>query len=131
VSSSYARVGLGALTGLVSLIAMIRLVAGGFERGLSGLAWLFILLAMVPFIVYAAWRARHGRLTGRNLLAVAVLAVLGIGLVWLFTIGPVLALLCSLAAFAIIWVNDLPARRPRGDDQFVRIEDLRREDDLD
>ena len=120
-----AKFGLGAVTGTISLIGMVRLVSGGFAAGLSWRAWLFILLAMVPFIAYAAWRARHGRLTGPSLLAVVALDVVGLGLVWLYTLGPVLALLCSLAAFAVIWVNDLPARAPRGEDHFVRIEDLR------
>ena len=129
MSHPLVKFGLGALAGLVSLIAMIRLVSGAFSAGLSWRAWAFILLAMVPFIGYAAWRARHGHLTGRSLISVSVLDLAGLGLVWLFTLGPVLALLCSLAAFAVIWVNDLPARAPRGEDQFVRIEELRNDDD--
>ena len=129
MSRPLVKFGLGALAGLISLIAMVRLVTGGFSSGLSWRAWAFILLAMVPFIAYAAWRARHGHLTGRSLIAVTALDLAGLGLVWLFTLGPVLALLCSLAAFAVIWVNDLPIRAPRGEDQFVRIEELRDDDD--
>jgi hypothetical protein len=40
----------------------------------------------------------------------------------------VVALVCSLAAFVVIWVYDWPARRPRGDDGFVRLEELRADD---
>ena len=60
-----------------------------------------------------------------SLFAVVVVLVA----VWLFTIGPVLALACSLAAFMVIWVNDWPARRPQGEERFVRIEDLQSEED--
>jgi hypothetical protein len=123
--SRYTKFALGALTGLISLVAMVRLVSGGFTAGLSWLAWTVILLAMVPFIAYAAWRARHDRLSGRALAAVAILDGAGAILVWIFTLGPVLALLCSLSAFVVIWVSALPLRQPRGEDQFVRIEDLR------
>jgi hypothetical protein len=125
MSSRYIKFGLGALAGLISLIAMVRLVSGGFANGLSWLAWTMILLAMVPFIGYAAWRARHERLGGRALAAVALLDGAGVVLVWIFTVGPVLALLCSLSAFVVIWVSALPLRQPRGEDQFVTIEDLR------
>ena len=65
-----AKMLIGALTGLVALIGMIRLAAGGFSGGLSVLAWSVILLAMVPWVGYAAWRARRGRLTGRSMIAV-------------------------------------------------------------
>ena len=61
-----ARLILGALTGLVGLIAMIRLVSGGFSGALSSLAWVFILLAMVPWVGYVAWRAQHSSLSGRS-----------------------------------------------------------------
>jgi hypothetical protein len=115
---------LGALTGLVSLVAMVRLVAGAFDGGLSVFAWVITLLAMVPWVCYAAFRARHGRLTLRNALAVALLDLIGVATVWLFVIGAVVALTCSLAAFAVIWVKDWPARTQRGDDRFVRIEEL-------
>ena len=115
---------LGALTGLVSLMAMVRLVSGAFDGGLSVFAWVITLLAMVPWVAYAAVRARHSRLTSRNALAVAGLDVTGLVAVWLFVLGPVIALTCSLAAFAVIWVRDWPERRPRGEDRFVRIEEL-------
>ena len=62
---------LGALTGLVSLVAMVRLVSGAFDGGLSVFAWVITLLAMVPWVAYAAARARHGRLTPRHALVVA------------------------------------------------------------
>jgi len=38
-------------------------------------------------------------------------------------------LACSLSAFVVIWVNDWPARRPQGEERFVRIEDLQSEED--
>jgi apolipoprotein N-acyltransferase len=100
---------LGALTGLVSLVAMVRLVSGAFDGGLSVFAWVITLLAMVPWVAYAAARARHARLTPRSALVVA---------------GPVVALACSLGAFAVVWVRDWPERQPRGEDRFVRIEEL-------
>ena len=50
------RQGLGALTGLVSLVAMICLASGAFTRGMSLFAWVAILSAMLPWIAYAAWR---------------------------------------------------------------------------
>ncbi|BAK36315.1 hypothetical protein MLP_33010 [Microlunatus phosphovorus NM-1] len=114
--------GLGALTGLVSMAGMIRLIEGA---GLtSAFSWVFLLLAMVPWIVYAAWRARHGTLSRPAALAVLGIDVLGFIGVWLFTLGPVIALAASLVAFAIIWVHDWPQRRARGEDVFVRIEEL-------
>ncbi|HLL62540.1 MAG TPA: hypothetical protein VK401_05795 [Propionibacteriaceae bacterium] len=116
--------GLGALTGLVSLMAMVRLVSGAFDGGLSVFAWVITLLAMVPWVAYAAVRARHGRLTPGNGLLVAGLDIAGLVTVWLFVLGPVIALICSLAAFAVIWVRDWPERRARGEDRFVRIEEL-------
>jgi hypothetical protein len=119
---------LGALTGLVSLVAMVRLVSGAFDGGLSVFAWVITLLAMVPWVGYAAVRARHGRLTPRNALVVALLDLLGVATVWVFVIGPVVALSCSLAAFAVIWVKDWPTRPERGEDRFVRIEELTTEE---
>src|ERR687894_2504181 len=113
-----------ALTGLVSLVAMVRLVSGAFDSGLSVFAWVVTLLAMVPWVGYAAVRARHGRLTVRNALAIALLDIVGVATVWLFVLGPVIALACSLAAFAVIWVKDWPIRPGRGEDRFVRIEEL-------
>ena len=115
---------LGALTGLVGLVAMVRLVSGAFDSGLSAFAWVVTLLAMVPWVGYAAARARHGRLTVRNAVAIALLDLVGVATVWLFVLGPVIALTCSLAAFAVIWVKDWPSRPIRGEDRFVRIEEL-------
>ena len=115
---------LGALTGLVSLVAMVRLVSGAFDGGLSVFAWVITLLAMVPWVGYAAVRARHSRLTPRNVLAVALLDLVGVATVWFFVLGAVVALSCSLAAFAVIWVKDWPTRPERGEDRFVRIEEL-------
>ena len=121
-------VALGALTGLVSLVAMFRLVAGAFDSGLSVFAWVVTLLAMIPWVGYAAARAWHGRLSVRNAMVVVLLDLVGMGTVWLFVLGPVLALTCSLAAFAVIWVKDWPSRPARGEDRFVRIEDLTADD---
>ena len=114
--------GLGALTGLVSMAGMIRLIEGA---GLtSAFSWAFLLLAMIPWIVYAAWRARHGSLSRTAATAVLAIDVVGFVGVWLFTLGPVIALAASLVAFGIIWVHDWPQRRVRGEDVFVRIEEL-------
>jgi hypothetical protein len=115
---------LGALTGLVSLVAMFRLVAGAFDAGLSAFAWVVTLLAMIPWVCYAAARARHSRLTLRSAAVVVLLDFVGGATVWLFVLGAVFALACSLAAFAVIWVKDWPARPQRGEDRFVRIEEL-------
>lgn len=116
---------LGALTGLVSMAGMIRLIDGA---GLaSTFSWVFLLLAMVPWVVYAAWRARHGKLGRTGALAVLAINTVGFVSVWLFTLGPVIALAASLAAFAVIWVRDWPERKERGEDVFVHIEDLSEE----
>jgi hypothetical protein len=121
-----ARTGLGILTGIVGLIAMIRLITGaGFT---TAFAWIFVLLAMLPWIGYCAWRGWHGRLRPTAALGVLGLCVAGLVSVWLFTIGPVLALACSLAAFLIIWIHDWPPRRAKGEDQFVRVEELTAEE---
>jgi hypothetical protein len=122
------RMALGALTGGVSLIAMIRLVSGAFSGGMTGFAWIATLVAMVPWIGYVAWRARHGRMSGRRAMAVLVLSLVGLFVVWILTIGPVFALASSLAAFGVIWVSDWPPRRPRGEESFVRIEELQTEE---
>ncbi len=119
---------LGALSGIVTLIAMIRLISGAFTGGISSLALGFCMLALVPWVAYVAWRARRARLSSRDLLAVLVLDVVGLGLVWMFSIGAVAGLASAFAAFVVIWVNDLPTRQPRGEDRFVRIEDLQRDD---
>lgn len=117
--------GLGALTGLVSMAGMIRLIEGAGIA--STFSWVFLLLAMVPWIGYAAWRARHGKLGRAGALAVLAIDVVGLIGVWVLTIGPVLALAASLVAFVIIWVHDWPERRARGDDMFVHIEELSQE----
>jgi hypothetical protein len=59
---------------------------------------------------------------------VLVLDLVGLVVVWLSVLGPVVALVCSLAAFVVIWVYDWPPRRPRGDDRFVRLKELRADD---
>jgi hypothetical protein len=76
-----------------------------------------------------AWRGRHGHLSARGALAVLLLDLVGCVMVWLFVLGPVVALACSLAAFAVIWVSDWPPRRLTGEDRYVRIEELRNADD--
>jgi glycerol-3-phosphate acyltransferase PlsY len=119
-----ARLALGVLAGVVSLIGMARLVAGAFSGALSVFAWVFLLLAMLPWVVYVAWRARHSQLRGRAAFAVLVLGLAGLLAVWLFTLGAVAALACSLAAFVVIWVHDWPPRQAGGEDHFVRIEEL-------
>ncbi len=121
---------LGALTGLVGLVGMIRLASGAFSHGMSAFAWVVILSAMLPWIGYAAWRGRHGHLRKRSALAVLMLDLFGCVMVWLFVLGPVVALACSLAAFAVIWVSDWPLRRQTSE-TFVRIEELSGADDPD
>jgi hypothetical protein len=123
-NSPQVRVSLGALTGVVGLLAMVRLISGVFTGTLSTFAWIFLLLAMVPWIGYASWRARHGHLSARAGLSVLGLAAVGLLSVWLSTIGAVIALICSLAAFVVIWVHDWPPRRPRGHEEFVQIQEL-------
>ena len=118
---------LGTMTVAVGLIAMIRLVAGAFSRGMTSFAWIAILLAMIPWIAYSAWRAQHGHLSWRGASAVLALCVVGLISVWLFTLGPVIALACSLAGFVVIWVSDWPARRKPGGDSFLRIQELQQE----
>jgi hypothetical protein len=119
---------LGALTGGVGLIAMVRLVSGAFSGGMTGFAWIATLVAMVPWIGYVAWRAGHGRMSARRALVVLTFSLVGLFAVWILTIGPVVALACSLAAFGVIWVSDWPPRRPHGEEAFVLIEELQTED---
>lgn len=119
----------GALTGLLGLVGMVRLAAGAFDGPMSRFAWVVVLAAMLPWIGYAAWRARHGRLAGARLVLVAAIVVVGAAAVWLSVLGPVLALACSLAGFAVIWVSDWPDRRRRGEDRLVSIEELQRDED--
>jgi glycerol uptake facilitator-like aquaporin len=121
----------GALTGLLGLVGMARLAAGAFEGSMSRFAWTVVLAAMLPWVVYVASRAGHGRLSGRRLVLVLGLVVLGSATVWVSVSGPVLALACSLGAFLVIWVSDWPARRPPGEERIVSIEELQREDELD
>lgn len=126
---SRVALGLGALTGTVSLIAMVRLVSGAFSAGLSAFAWVFLLLAMVPWVGYVAWRARSARLTraaGRGLAGLCGAALVA---VWLSTPGAVVALAASLVAFTVIWVHDWPAARPAGEARFVRIDELGSDDE--
>ena len=104
----------GTLTGLLSLTGMLRLTAGVFSGTLSRFAVVVVLVAMLPWVAYVALRARHGRLTVRGLALVLGLVGAGFATVWLSVLGPVLALLCSLAAFVVVWVSDWPQRRPRG-----------------
>jgi hypothetical protein len=117
------------LTGLLGLIGMVRLAAGAFSGPMSHFAWVVVLAAMLPWVVFVAWRARHGHLAGARLVLVAALVLVGAGAVWLSVLGPVLALACSLAASAVIWVSDWPERRPRGEDRLVSIEELQRAED--
>jgi hypothetical protein len=119
---------LGTLTGLVGLVGMIQLASGAFSHGMSTFAWVVILSAMLPWIGYAAWRGRHGHLSKHGALAVLLLDIVGCVVVWLAVLGPVVALACSLAAFAVIWVSDWPPRRHPSEARFVRIEELRTED---
>jgi len=119
---------LGALTGAVTLVAMARLASGAFPGGMSGFAWGVVLAAMLPWVVYVASRARHGRLSGRRMGGIAALVLVGAVAVWLPVPGPVLALACSFAAFVLVWLSDLPARRSAGPDRYVRIDELQEED---
>lgn len=113
---------LGALTGLVGLIGMLRLILAAF--GASAFALGFALAAMIPWIGYVTYRARHGRLTRTRALVVIGCCAVALVIVWLFTLGAVVALALSLVAFAAIWVSDWPERRPAGESRFVRIEEL-------
>ena len=120
--------GLGALTGLLGLLAMVRLVSGAFTGGLSAFAWIVTLLAMVPWVGYVAVRARHGRIDRRSALIVLLIDLGALVVLWLGTVGPVLALAGSLAAFVVIWVKDWPQRKPPSEERFVRIEELATDD---
>lgn len=124
MTNPHLRLALGLLTGLVGLVAMLRLVSGAFTESMSPFAWMFVALAMVPWVAYAGWRARHGQLTQRAGLLVLGLGVVGLVLAWLFTIGAVVALACSLAAFVIIWIHDWPSRRPAAQERIVPIDEL-------
>lgn len=123
MQSPNVRTILGLLTGVVGLIAMIKLVGGAFTGSISTFAWVFVSLAMIPWVVYAAYRSRHSHLGRRSAIVVAGLILLGLAIVWLWTPGAVAALACSLGAFVLIWLADLPPRRPN-DSQFVKIDEL-------
>lgn len=123
--NSILRLAVGATTGAVGLIAMIRLVSGAFSDGMTRFAWMAILLAMLPWIGYCAWRAWRAPLSWRGTVAVVGLCIAGLGVVWILTLGPVVALACSMVAFSVIWVSDWPPRRPRGSETFVKVEELK------
>src|SRR5690606_14494145 len=118
------RLVLGLATGALTLIGMIRLVAGNFDGRLAVFAWVVVALTMIPWVAYCGWRGWHGRLTARRSLAVAGLVLIGLIVVWLFVLGPVVALVCSLAAFALIWVSDWPGKRQTGEERFVAFAEL-------
>lgn len=120
--TSWVRLVVGLLIGVIGLIAMVRLISGGFPGSVL-VAELFAALAMVPWVIYVGWRARHGRLTPRTAVPVVLVGLAGLAAVWWGTIGPVLALACSLVGFVIIWVYDLPRRRKPGG-RLVRMDDL-------
>lgn len=128
-----ARTALGALTGGIALVAMLRLVSGAFTGRMSGFALTVTLVAMVPWLGYVTWRARRSRLTPRAALTVLVLDVVGLALVFLFVFGPVLALGLSFAAFVLVWVGDRPRRDASLVATHVHVTDLREPDpdDLD
>lgn len=120
----YLRLALGLGVGVLTLIGMIRLVAGNFEGRVAVFAWVVVALTMIPWVAYCGWRGWHGRLTRKRAIAVAALVVGGLVVVWLFVLGPVIALVASLAAFVLIWISDWPGKRPAGEERFVRIEEL-------
>ncbi len=120
-----ARTALGVLTGAITLVAMLRLVAGAFTGGMSGFALVVTLVAMVPWVAYVTWRARRSRLTARTALVALGLDVLGLVLVWVLVFGPVLALAASFAAFVLLWLGDRPLRRSSVAERYVRVEELR------
>ncbi|MFL6064432.1 MAG: hypothetical protein ACJ72G_07150 [Friedmanniella sp.] len=121
---------LGGLTGLLGLVAMVRLAAGAFEGSMSRFAWVVVLAAMAPWVVYVSWRGWHGHPSRRALVLVLAFVALGTATVWLAVLGPVLALACSLAGFVVIWVSDWPVRRPAAD-HLVGMEELQHQEDPD
>ena len=124
MNSKLTDTALGALTGVVTLIGMLRLVDGVSAGPISRFALIFILLAMVPWVGYVAWRARRSRLTSLRRVVVLTVVAVGLACVWLFTFGAVVALACSFAGFVVIWVSDLPQRPPAEESRFVRVEEL-------
>ena len=121
-----ARTALGVLTGLIALVAMLRLVAGAFTGGLSGFGLVVTLVAMVPWTVYVAWRARRSGVSTRTAAIVLGLDAVGLALVFVLVVGPVLALALSFAAFVLIWLSDRPQREHSREERWVRVEELRR-----
>lgn len=126
-----ARVALGVLTGLIALVAMLRLVAGAFTGGMSAFGLVVTLVAMVPWTVYVAWRALRSHLSPRTALLVLGLDLLGLALVFVLVFGPVLALGLSFAAFVLVWLGDRPQRDRSREERWVRVEELRRPDGAD
>ena len=120
-----ARTALGVLTGLIALVAMLRLVPGAFSGGMSAFALVVTLVAMVPWVGYVTWRARRSRVTARGGLVVLGLDVVGLALVWVLVFGPVLALALSFVAFVLLWLGDRPLRAGVRAERFVRVEELR------
>src|SRR5918994_1041149 len=102
--------------------AAMMAVQGG---SMTGFAWMAILLAMLPWMGYCAWRAWRANLSWRGTVALVGLCLAGLGVVWILTLGPVVALACSMVAFSVIWVSDWPPRRPGGADTFVKVEELK------
>lgn len=125
MTSLPARTVLGVLTGAITLVAMLRLVAGAFTGGMSGFALGVTLVATVPWVAYVTWRARRSRLSPRGARSVVVLDVVGLVLVWVLVFGPVLALAASFAAFVVLWLGDRPVRAEARPERFVRVEELR------
>jgi len=119
---------LGAATGLLGLVAMARLAEGAFTGGMATAAWVGVLVAMVPWVVFVAVRAHRAHLSARRCAVVAALVLVGLVSVGLVVPGPVLTLVSSFAASVVIWVSGWPARRAAGQDRWVRIEELQHED---
>ena len=83
---------LGALTGLVGLVGMLRLAAGAFSRGMS-------IRSCSPWCRGSPmWPGAVAMVISvGDALVVLLLDLVGCVLVWLFVLGPVVALGCSLA----------------------------------
>ena len=81
--------------------------------------------ASVDWVLHVACVAWRAPLAWRGTVAVVGLCIAGLGVVWILTLGPVVALACSMVAFSVIWVSDWPPRRPRGSETFVKVEELK------
>lgn len=114
---------MGGLTGAVTLVAMARLIVGGLGSSGNPTAWVVVLAALLPWVVYLALRARRSLLARNQLRLAGALSLAGLAVVWIFTVGPVAALLLSGVAAAVIWVGALPPRRA-GEARLVRMEEL-------